>query len=226
LVSVRHPREAETALGAGASVIDVKEPARGALGCADVSVWRSVVETVAGRVPVSVALGELRNWPRREPPERSVWDGITWRKMGLAGMEAVCGWVGRWVEARAGLGGSAGWIAVIYSDWPQADAPDPDRILDHAIETGCAGVLVDTFCKGVGRGLNREKVWKQRVELAKKSGLLVALAGGLDGDGIRRLNCLEPHLFAVRGAACRDGSRNSEIDAGRVAALAAAARGE
>ena len=59
LVSVRSAAEARIALEAGADLIDVKEPRRGALGAADPAVWKDVCRAVAGRVPVSVALGEL-----------------------------------------------------------------------------------------------------------------------------------------------------------------------
>ena len=63
LVSVRSAAEAEAALTGGASVIDVKEPTRGALGRADDGAIADVVAAVAGRAPVSAALGELRDRP-------------------------------------------------------------------------------------------------------------------------------------------------------------------
>ena len=59
LVSVRSADEARTALAAGVDLIDVKEPARGSLGAASPGVVADVVGAVAGRVPVSAALGEL-----------------------------------------------------------------------------------------------------------------------------------------------------------------------
>ncbi len=51
LVSVRSAAEAEIALVGGAALIDVKEPARGALGMADFQVIRDVITAVAGRAP-------------------------------------------------------------------------------------------------------------------------------------------------------------------------------
>src|SRR5438128_1572682 len=59
LVSVRSAAEAEIAIGAGAALIDVKEPSRGPLGRADDTTIAAVVKQVAGRRPVSAALGEL-----------------------------------------------------------------------------------------------------------------------------------------------------------------------
>ena len=62
LVSVRSADEARAALAGGADVIDIKEPGRGPLGRADEATWRAVRAEVAGRVPVSAALGELAAW--------------------------------------------------------------------------------------------------------------------------------------------------------------------
>ena len=75
LVSVRSAAEAVAAVAGGASVIDVKEPDRGPLGRADVSVWREVRAVVPASIPVSVALGELADWVRFAPtaaPEKPV----------------------------------------------------------------------------------------------------------------------------------------------------------
>jgi len=61
LVSVRNAAEAAVALRAGADLIDIKEPAKGSLGAPTNQAIEEVVTTVAGAVPVSVALGELRD---------------------------------------------------------------------------------------------------------------------------------------------------------------------
>jgi uncharacterized protein (UPF0264 family) len=59
LVSVRSMEEAQAALEGGADLIDIKEPNRGPLGKARDSVIAAIVEVVAGRRPVSAAMGEL-----------------------------------------------------------------------------------------------------------------------------------------------------------------------
>src|SRR5687767_8833724 len=59
LVSVRSVAEAEAALCGGAAIIDIKEPAAGPLGKADDEVTNAITRYVAGRRPVSAALGEL-----------------------------------------------------------------------------------------------------------------------------------------------------------------------
>src|SRR4051795_6593943 len=89
LVSVRSVDEARAALAGGAAVIDVKEPDRGPLGCADFEVCRAVRRVVPPEVPVSVALGELREWMgtgrTAPPPSPDPFAGIAYRKLGLAG---------------------------------------------------------------------------------------------------------------------------------------------
>src|SRR5207248_4650901 len=82
LVSVRNRAEAEAALAGGADLIDVKEPKRGALGAADARTLAAVVAAVAGRRPVSAALGELRETFWKGPPALP---GLAYVKWGLAG---------------------------------------------------------------------------------------------------------------------------------------------
>src|SRR5947209_19533370 len=85
LVSVRDAVEAAAALAGGANLIDIKEPSRGPLGRADLAVTAAVLQAVGGRVPVSAALGELRDCPlgreMAEPPP-----AVRYVKWGLAGL--------------------------------------------------------------------------------------------------------------------------------------------
>lgn len=214
LVSVRSAPEARAALAGGAAIIDVKEPDRGPLGRAHVATWRAVRAAVPARTPVSVALGELRDWGH--PPTRPDYDGIAYRKLGLAG--AGRHWQNDWAAVRRAPG--PGWIAVAYADWEAAGSPRPDEVLEAAIETGCAGLLIDTWDKRQRAEPGPLPDW---IERARGAGLLVALAGGLDEDALRRLAPLRPDVFAVRGAACTGGDRLAAIDPHRVARLAAAA---
>ena len=75
----RHRVEAEAALDGGAELIDVKEPKNGPMGRADDSIIQSIVQTIAGRAPLSAACGELRPEPQSLP------GGLEFAKFGLAG---------------------------------------------------------------------------------------------------------------------------------------------
>ena len=88
LVSVRSAEEARAALAGGADLIDIKEPAHGALGAADRAAMIAIVAAVAGHVPVSAALGELANPAQLDA---SLAGQIAFAKFGLAG----CGETGR-----------------------------------------------------------------------------------------------------------------------------------
>ena len=56
LASVTSVAEAEAALAAGADLIDLKEPARGALGALDLDTVVAIVAAVGGRRPVSATV--------------------------------------------------------------------------------------------------------------------------------------------------------------------------
>lgn len=226
LVSVRDDREAQSAVRGGAAIVDIKEPARGPLGRADVAAWTSIREALPRDLPLSVALGELTEWQSRGDaarprfPDSRDFEGITFRKLGLAGVDSD--WREQWQSLRRSLGIGQGWVAVAYSDWETAGAPTPDQVLDEAIAAECAGVLVDTYDKS--RSTQLDLTWSDWIGRAQSARLLVALAGRLDLEQIERLAPLRPDLFAVRSAACEQGHRNRPIDAGRVAKLAKAAR--
>jgi len=220
LVSVRSVDEALAALAGGAAVIDVKEPDRGPLGCADFEVCRAVRRAVPPGIPVSVALGELRDWQAPGSscltPPSNLFAGITFRKLGLAG--AGPDWAEAWAVLRRAWGPGPSWVAVAYADWERADAPHPDAVLDAALATtDCAGVLVDTWDKTRPNPIDAS--WGPWVARARRGGRRVALAGGLNAADIARLAPLRPDLFAVRGAACRYGDRLAAVEPDRVALL-------
>lgn len=220
LVSVRSPREALAAVEGGADIIDVKEPKRGPLGRADSSIWREVREILPPSIPLSVALGEIHEWPGNhcEVPELRI---CTFWKLGLA--SSGTNWAEDWRQIRRNCKAGPGWIAVAYADWEKAASPHPDEILEAAIVADdCVGVLVDTWDKSSPSPINES--WTAWFDRGRELGLTTALAGRLDLEMIRRLAPLRPTIIAVRGAACVGGDRQGEIDAGRVSALTRAAK--
>jgi len=220
LVSVRSVAEAEAALIGGAALIDVKEPARGSLGRAADDVIAAVIRFVAGRRPVSAALGELQeNRPSFAGP------GLAYAKWGLAGCGADARWPLAFAAARRRLERSAPGcraVLVAYADWRDAQAPPLDEVCAFACERPEAVLLLDTWGK-TGKTLLE---WLSLADIAhlcarcRRAGVRVALAGGLGPPQIRLLTAIDPDWFAVRGAACRAGRRNADIDPARVRRLA------
>jgi uncharacterized protein (UPF0264 family) len=100
LVSVRSVAEAHAALAGGASLIDVKEPLHGSLGRAPADVITGVVTTVAGRRPVSAALGELL-----EELGETIPPGLAFVKWGLAGCGQDREWRARLVRRQCDIHG-------------------------------------------------------------------------------------------------------------------------
>lgn len=216
LVSVRDDREASVAAEARVDIIDVKEPSRGALGRADGAVVSKIVAAVAGRAPVTMALGELTQWIDGETAEIPA--GVSFVKMGLA--HAPADWRTR-LPARD-LGPSMpGVVAVAYADRERVGAPTIREVLTWGVENQAAGLLVDTAIKD-GRGLfdwaTREEL-AEAISIAHRARLFVALAGSLGGDSLLAAAALKPDIVAVRGAACAGRDRGASIDAGAIAQL-------
>jgi uncharacterized protein (UPF0264 family) len=224
LVSVRNAAEAEEALAGGADIIDVKEPSRGPLGCANPSAVEGVITTIGDRRRLSAALGELRDvgnliaLPRWLPH-------ASYLKVGLSRCEAFgpgAGWhsvLGRFAR-RVSFRTKGGLVAVAYADHTLAGAPPPYDVMRFAIDHRLPAFLIDTWTKD-GRTLLD---WLSVADLEQWCGrcraaaIPVALAGSLGSEQIRELLPVAPDLFAVRGAACV-GGRNGTVSRERVAEL-------
>jgi uncharacterized protein (UPF0264 family) len=214
LVSVRSAAEAEAALVGGAALIDVKEPGRGSLGRADAETAAAVLRIVAGRRPVSAALGELGESGTFPFP-------LAFAKWGLAGWGNRSRWPADLLREASFLHSGCRPVAVAYADWQRAAAPSPCDVCDFACAHRWGAFLVDTWGKDGTPLLD----WLSPDQLAglrdrcRSAGVPIALAGSLGAEQIRLLRPLRPDWFAVRGAACRDGRRTSPIDADRVRRL-------
>jgi uncharacterized protein (UPF0264 family) len=226
LVSVRSATEAAAALRGGAGLIDVKEPAHGSLGRASDRAIADVVREVAGRRPVSAALGELLDtqddvWPPEEVP-------LTFVKWGLAGYagDGAAAWRSElWLAVR-GLTEcqpSCRAVAVAYADWRRARAPTPEEVCDFAIENTTGAFLIDTWQKDGSTLLDwlSPREIERLQERCRTMGVPMALAGSLGPAEISTLLPLRPDWFAVRGAACQGRQRGGVIDEGKVRQLAA-----
>jgi uncharacterized protein (UPF0264 family) len=219
LVSVRDAAEAVAALAGGADLIDIKEPTRGPLGRADDAAIAAVVQAVAGRTPVSAALGELREWyPIGQGT--GFLTGVTFVKWGLSRLLR-----GRWApglfKAAQDLPDCQP-VPVAYADWIRAVSPRPADVAAGAGEFAITSTfLIDTFQKDGSTLLE----WMSLDEIAalvqtcRQTGVKVALAGSLTAVEIGRLRGFRPDWFAVRGAVC-DGGRAGAVSERRVRELA------
>jgi uncharacterized protein (UPF0264 family) len=222
LVSVRSAQEAEAALRGGAGLIDVKEPAHGSLGRASDDVLADVLRVVAGRRPISAALGELTE-ALAVPSLKS----LAYVKWGLA--SAASSWPCLLCEAMRRMTEqlpNCRAVAVAYADWQRAAAPRPEEVCSFAIEKAMGAFLLDTWNKDGSTLLDwlpLNDIERLR-ESCRAAGVPIALAGSLGAAEIRTLLPLRPEWFAVRGAVCPRRLRESEIDESKVRQLASMVR--
>lgn len=215
LASVRDAGEAQVVLDAGVEVIDLKQPADGALGALPPEVIREVVAWVAGRATTSATAGNI-------DPDADVLQaamaaiarsGVDIVKAGLFPRAWAHG--GRdYAEVFNCLDGlqplpGARRIAVMF-----ADLAPPLDLVDAVADAGFDGVMVDTALKQ-GRSLcdAASFAWlSDFVARARTRGLMCGLAGSLRIQHIDALAALAPDYLGFRGALCVGRERGGELD--------------
>jgi uncharacterized protein (UPF0264 family) len=228
LVSVRSAAEAEAALEGGAHLIDVKEPLHGALGRAADAVIAAVIERVAGRRPVSAAMGELANLSEAAPYPRP---GLAYAKWGLFGMGDAADWRSLLTAAAQRLAAATPacrLVTAAYADWQWAGAPPVEEVVAFVAERPGSVLLLDTFQKAPGRVTGASPTLLDIIPLpqlvtlcrtCRDADVRVALAGSLRAAQIEALRTAQPDWLAVRGAACEEGRREAAVSAARVREL-------
>jgi uncharacterized protein (UPF0264 family) len=216
LASVRDGAEAELALAAGADIVDLKDPAKGALGALD---WRAIatcVARVAARAEVSATVGDLPMSPEtiRDAVLATASSGVDYVKLGLfpGGDAQKC------LDLLAADARGIPLILVLF-----ADAPPLFDAVGAAARIGARGVMLDTVGKD-GSSLLDHLALDQLggfVDAARAKGLLVGLAGSLTALHVPKLLALQPDLLGFRGALCRGGARDASLDASACASIRA-----
>jgi uncharacterized protein (UPF0264 family) len=210
-------------------LIDIKEPGNGSLGRADESALTAVVQAVAGRRPVSAALGELHQAVGLPLP--SVVTQLAYVKWGLSGYQGKeLAWKMEWsagVERLHRTHPEGRVVAVAYADWQRAAAPTPEAVVAHACRESAGALLLDTWQKDgttLLNWLNPEQIGRL-VQQCRAANLPIALAGSLGPAQIAGLLPTAPDWFAVRGAVCQGGQRLARVDPRRVKDLVSLLRG-
>jgi uncharacterized protein (UPF0264 family) len=215
LASVTDASEALLAAGAGADIIDGKDPARGALGALSPETVAAIRASLPPHIPVSATIGDI---PADDP---SVPDavgamaaaGVTFVKIGFFGGAAPASAIAR--LGRLPLG-ACRLVGVLLAD----REPDFDLVGDMA-HAGFAGVMLDTETKEGGSlpDVMSEPALAAFIATARRHGLFAGLAGSLRAHHIPRLLRLKPDLLGFRGALCRSGARQAGIDAAAASSI-------
>jgi len=214
LVSVRNLEEARAAVMGQTDILDVKEPAHGALGRADAATLTAITGAFGARLSVTAALGELA---QADPHSCSLPRGLWLAKVGLAGEADRGDWRQRFLNLSR-VCQPVPLIPAAYADHVLARAPAIEAILALAIEVRAPFLLLDTWTKShpaVGHWLSRSAIG-QLAEQCHRSGIGLALAGSMTPELYGSLECPRPDVVAVRGSACEGNDRDRTIDTARV----------
>lgn len=219
LASVTDLHEMELARAGGADIVDLKQPAFGALGAwstqaltAAVMLWNAWGEQLgpAGRPALSATVGDQPMVPGliRAAAERVADTGVPLVKVGLF----VSPHAHECIEALAPLASRVRLIGVLFAD----EAPD-FAVLAALGRAGFAGVMVDTADKKAGSLTAHldPLTLGQFVAEARRHGLMTGLAGSLRLEDIPALVGVGADYLGFRGALC-EGGRTGTLDPARL----------
>lgn len=216
LVSVRDEDEALAAAAAGADLVDLKDPAVGALGGLPVERIRDVLAALrASRCvqPVSATIGDV-------PPDRL--DEILARVAAVAdtGVDLV----------KVGVPPAPAATALVHALARCGAAVVPVLLVDDGIafdlleaalhEDAFPALMLDLAAKGRGSLLQRVRLADvgRFIDAARACGVLCGVAGALTLDDVPTLRAFVPDFAGFRSAVCA-GDRAGVLHAGRVMEL-------
>ncbi len=211
LASVNSLKEAQLVRRCNVDIIDLKQPAKGALGALDTETVREIVLNLKpARISATVGDLPMQSGLVCQAVEAMAATGVDYIKIGFfpGGDWPAC-IDGLSVIARQGYA----LIAVLFAD----TRPDFTLIATLAL-AGFRGVMLDTMEKRQGsltQLLNTAEL-QQFVQASKHHSLLSGLAGSLTVSDIAGLLPLQADYLGFRGALCRDRQRNAELDMGQV----------
>ncbi|MDZ5458237.1 (5-formylfuran-3-yl)methyl phosphate synthase [Azohydromonas lata] len=216
LASVRDLHEARLVAEAGVDVIDLKEPAAGALGAVPLHVVHEVVVALraAGHAqPVTATVGD---WPVHA--RDAVLERV--RATAACGVDVVKVGVERADGAAALLAALAGAPAPVVPVF-FADQGLDEALLALACWLPFPGVMLDTAGKADGSLLECLDAPSVRhfITRVQGAGKLAGIAGSLRASQAALLRELAPDLAGFRGALC-EGGRAAGLSPQRLQALA------
>ncbi len=211
LASVTSPAEAETVSAGGADIIDLKDPAKGALGALDTGVSAHIVRLIGKRKPVSAAAGAADGAPREvlDAVAAIAATGVDYVKVAISRDKVAedC------VRALGQHANGTKLVGVFFADCE----PNLDMLALMA-GNGFTGAMLDTAKKGAGRLLDHMDVAALDcfIDRCRTNGLMSGLAGSLEAPDVPRLLPLQPDYLGFRGSLCHGRMREGAIDAASV----------
>lgn len=207
LASVNSIDEAMLVLNTVVDIIDLKQPASGALGALPTDLVTEIVDYCAGRCPVSATVGDLPMQPDLvfNAVNAMVKTGVDYIKIGFFpdGDSLAT------VQKLAELTPKYALIAVLFAD------TQPDfAIIPVLKQAGFTGVMLDTMDKQQGsltQVMTKTDI-AEFVRLAKTQSLLCGLAGSLKLADIATLMPFQVDYLGFRGALCEQQQRTQQLN--------------
>jgi len=208
LASVNSLEEALIAQQAKVDIIDLKQPARGALGALDIIDVQAIVTALEKSSPVSATVGDLPMQAELifSAVEKMAETGVDYIKIGFFPDSDWALIIKRLqILTQRGLK----LIAVLFAD----QQPDLKSISLFS-QAGFNGVMLDTMNKTNGSLTQVMPLTtiQEFVKSAQQQQLLCGLAGSLREADIATLLPLQADYLGFRGALCVNHQRTSELD--------------
>lgn len=208
LASVMNAAEAKVAAEAGADVVDLKNPAAGALGALPSAVVSQAVAAIKPQRLTSAALGELTSESAAlaAAAAQISASGVDVIKVGIRRFDVSDSYLASLLAAA----GRCGMVAVLFAD----EHPDLGSI-GRLARAGFHGVMLDTAVKKSQAGLREcmtQRDLSAFVSTARDNRLVCGLAGSLRAGDVAPLLPLQPDFLGFRGALCVRGQRSLHLD--------------
>ena len=208
LASVSSLDEAHIVADAGADIIDLKQPAQGALGALPHHNVQEIVTTLGANAVLSATVGDLPMQPAvlNSAIKTMAVTGVDYVKVGLFASTERRTCI---ASLRTMTAQGIKVVMVLFAD------QQPDFSLLPAIAAaGCVGAMLDTATKQQGRltdCLNPSQL-AEFVNQSQSLNLITGLAGSLQADDIDSLLPLGADYLGFRGALCRGSQRTASLD--------------
>jgi dihydroneopterin aldolase len=209
LASINSLEEALQIQPLAIDIIDLKNPAQGALGALPLNTVRQIVQHLGPEKALSATIGDLPMQAEAilNAVSNMAETGVDYIKIGFfpgTQNKAIIQMLGSIIQSS-----SLRLIAVLMADLK------PDfSVLPWLAEAGFTGVMLDTAYKQTGSLLDvisPDKL-QQFVKSARQYALLTGLAGSLRPHHIDDLLGLNPDYLGFRGALCRQHQRTAQLD--------------
>ncbi|MGZ8162816.1 MAG: (5-formylfuran-3-yl)methyl phosphate synthase [Methylobacter sp.] len=213
LASVNNLKEAALVLSANVDIIDLKQPALGALGALETDSVKKIVTWVDGRCPVSATIGDLPMEPQIifNAVKAMAETGVDYIKVGFFPG-------GAWSETVEKLSTltqhDIALIAVLFADTQFNKAQEGLALIPSLKNAAFTGVMLDTRDKKNGSltQIMAKTDIRQFVSRVKTHQLICGLAGSLRLEDIAGLMTFHPDYLGFRGALCMQHNRTAQLN--------------